>query len=152
MARKRVHSICTVENCGKKHVGKGFCNNHLKRFNRNGDPVAKVSRRKHKPGEKKFTLGRQGYVNIWMPNHPNANKRGYMREHIYVMSQHIKRPLFKHETVHHKNGIRDDNRLENLELWSYSQPYGQRVEDKISFYKEFLQQYGYTVTKEATCG
>ena len=48
-------------------------------------------------------------------------------------------PLIPHENV---NGDRLDNRIENLELWTTSQPSGQRVEDKIAWAKEFLAEYG----------
>ena len=58
------------------------------------------------------------------------------------MEQHIGRPLLAHENVHHLNGDRKDNRIENLELWETSQPYGQRVADKIRWAKEILARYG----------
>ena len=57
-----------------------------------------------------------GYVLIWKPEHPNAKIAGYIHEHRLVMSEHLGRPLESYEFIHHRNAIKDDNRLENLEL------------------------------------
>jgi hypothetical protein len=57
-----------------------------------------------------------GYILIWMPDHPNAKMGGYIHEHRLIMSQFLGRPLDENEFVHHRNGKKDDNRLENLEL------------------------------------
>ena len=57
-----------------------------------------------------------GYIGILIPEHPRAIKSGYVLEHRLVMEKHIGRYLESHEIVHHINGIKDDNRIENLEL------------------------------------
>lgn len=81
-----------------------------------------------------------GYVRIYMPDHPNARGQ-YVLEHVYVMSNYLGRPIIRGETVHHMNGKRDDNRIENLELWTSNHHPGQRVSDLISFAKEVLAIY-----------
>ena len=72
----------------------------------------------------------EGYILAYAPEHPNTVQNGYVLEHRLVMEKAVGRHLMRSETVHHKNGIRDDNRLENLELWHSEHPSGQRLSDK----------------------
>jgi len=87
-----------------------------------------------------------GYVIIKVPKGTPGTKNGtlsrWMYEHRYVMQQHVGRPLESHEEVHHRNGQRADNRLENLEIWDKPHPKGQRVSDLIVYAEKILELYG----------
>lgn len=67
-----------------------------------------------------------GYIYVYVPDHPWANKAGKVAEHRLVMEKRLGRYIEPHEQVHHMNGVRNDNRDENLELWVVSQPHGTR--------------------------
>lgn len=59
---------------------------------------------------------RDGYIKVYVPEHPNSTKDGYVMKHILVIEKEIGRYLLPGECVHHRNRVRDDNRLENLAL------------------------------------
>ena len=88
------------------------------------------------------TKNAEGYVLVMAKDHPRAGSSGYVSEHRLVMEAHLGRYLLPGENVHHKNGDRADNRLENLELWSTCQPRGQRIEDKLAYAREIIKLYG----------
>lgn len=109
---------------------------HHRRFLKHGtyDPT-------RTPDHEPF-VNADGYVMIWCPDHPDVYlPSNRLPEHRLVMEQMLGRRLLPGENVHHKNGVRHDNRETNLELWITQQPKGQRVQDLLDWAREIMERY-----------
>lgn len=124
---------CAVDGCGRMNYSKGLCCMHYGRKRTTGE-VGEADPRRKAAGDNvwRWVDGEHGYAYLTFPG---ARARKVL-EHRHVMSQHLGRELHAWENVHHINGIRDDNRIENLELWVKPQPAGQRAEDLAAWVAE----------------
>lgn len=135
--RHAIAATCSIDGCERISIARGWCGKHYKRWSVHGDP-----HRGFKPGHGTGRrVGQGGYILLQQHDHPNAWDNGSVYEHVVVMSEMLGRPLYPGECVHHKNGVRSDNRPENLELWSRAHPPGQRVSELILFAHEILERY-----------
>lgn len=136
VAKRITGGPCTTPGCVKPIRAKGLCFACYTRLKSRGS--LEYSERHLKRFEK--VIDSNGYVRV--PIHvADGKKVKRVLEHRYVMQQYLGRTIRKNENIHHKNGDRTDNRIENLELWTTCQPAGQRPIDLMKWAREILKTY-----------
>ena len=126
-------TICVVNGCDTEARSSGYCKFHHSRLtNRPHIPINSPRQRVKNVGH--TWTNAAGYPELWV------NGKAVL-EHRFVMEGILGRSLVKGENIHHINGVRNDNRPENLELWANSQPNGQRAVDLLDWARGIIAQY-----------
>lgn len=123
---------CSFDGCTHKVIAQGLCNAHYQQ---------RLDGQELKPRTVWYTTWTKNKGGYLYRRRPGKGYTGNIYQHREVMEHALGRPLLPEETVHHKNGVKDDNRIENLELWTTSQPKGQRVADKLAWARELIEFY-----------
>lgn len=130
---------CDVSHCARPHHAAGLCQNHYGQLRRGVNPVGTQMRR-YAPGEwSPWRVTRDGYVRRYRRVDGVSE---YELQHRVVMEEHLGRKLFPGENVHHLDGDRQNNSIQNLELWRVTQPSGRRVIDAVDAAVALLGEYG----------
>lgn len=132
-------SCCSVVGCVRPVKSGGMCEAHRQRAKSTGDVRPELPLREPPSGSHLS----HGYRRVTVPPAERWLVGGTTTaaEHRLVMARFLGRPLRPDESVHHRNGDRTDNRLENLELWARYQPTGARVVDLIAWARHVLARY-----------
>lgn len=139
LGRRRQDAECSVPGCQREPYARNYCQTHYRRWMTHGDVRAEIPIRVV-DGTGSIS---HGYRTVAVPDedaHLFPGER-WVLEHRLVMARALGRPLEEDEVVHHINGRRTENRIENLELWSTSHPKGQREGDKVAWAVEMLRRY-----------
>lgn len=135
--------VCEFPDCGRKMQAKRLCSGHW-RQQHHGEALRPLRPVAAQGQWSRWRTDSHGYV-VRTRRNATTGRPEAQAEHRVIMAEHLARDLLPGEEVHHLNGIRSDNRIENLVLWSTSQPAGQRVGDKVDWAIEFLIAHGYQV-------
>lgn len=153
---------CEIDGCKNPKEGRGLCSKHYQRLMKHGDPTRVIRstpercrirgcRNKHFASgackrhwneiPESSCVTQPGYIMLYRPESDYSYGRGSIMEHRLVMSEMLGRPLLDGESVHHKNGIRHDNRPENLELRVGHHPRGSSIDEIVEWAMEIMRRY-----------